>query len=470
MPDTSNNSQRKPEPSRRPTAGTESANRADRGAQKVPAHKKIYGAESDVIDSVVRSVKRDSAQRNASGGDPGDAERPRKKQNSTAAQQRRASTGKRFGPTVNQRFETQWRRLSEVFRRFRFITVIILVAVLVISGIFMDGQSIDVVEQTLTIYGLADDLQGLRILHLSDLNSANFGDAQAQLMRKINPLSYDVVVMTGDMVGAANDPQQLYKLLDALPSSVPVYFIAGDADPGPFVSVARDISGTLNQIVLEDWILGAIDRGAIYVDRPVSLSVGSARIWFTPADMLSLNLTETRALFRDEAEQQEEGIQAGIQVDYDALPFTTYRSTLYDESYKSAAAMSDQDLHLSLAHVPPTAEFIKAMERGIVTEDADDVQLSRPDLILAGHYCNGVWRLPLIGALHVSSSTLPRNGWFPSQSQVSGLSIISDTPLYISGGLSINTDTPLMFGRILNHPQISLITLTGELPESMLGD
>ena len=132
--------------------------------------------------------------------------------------------------------------------------------------------------------------------------------------------------------------------------------------------------------------------------------------------------------------------------------------------------MSDQDLHLSLSHIPPTAEYIAAMERGIVTENTEDVQLSRPDLILAGHYCNGVWRLPLIGALHVSSNTLPRKGWFPARNQVSGLSTIGDTPLYVSGGLSTNSDTPLLFARILNHPQISLITLTGELPESMLGD
>ncbi|MDO4357748.1 MAG: metallophosphoesterase [Clostridia bacterium] len=450
----------RPQANRRPAAGTESA-----GQTKVPAHKKIYGAESDVIDSVVRSVKRDSAQRGA-GDDAATAQR--KKQ--PAGQQRRASSGKSFRPHMDSKFEAQWNQFMDVFRRFRAVTVVILALVLVISGIFMDAQSIDVAEQTLTVYGLAEELQGLKILHLSDLNSANFGDEQAQLMRKINTLSYDVVVLTGDMVGAENDPEQLYKLLDALPASKPVYFISGDADPGPFVDVARDVTGTLNQIVLEDWILGAMERGATYVDRPVSLQVGSATVWFTPADMLTTNLTETRSLYREAVEQQEEGVLSGIQADYDELPFTSYRSTLYDEAYKSAASMSDQDLHLSLAHVPPTSSYIAAMERGIVTENAEDVQLTRPDLILAGHYCNGVWRLPLIGALYVSSSTLPRNGWFPARNQVSGLRLVRDTPLYVNGGLSTNSDTPVMFARILNHPQISLITLTGELPESMLGD
>lgn len=450
----------RPQANRRPAAGTESA-----GQTKVPAHKKIYGAESDVIDSVVRSVKRDSAQRGA-GDDAATAQR--KKQ--PAGQQRRASSGKSFRPHMDSKFEAQWNQFMDVFRRFRAVTVVILALVLVISGIFMDAQSIDVAEQTLTVYGLAEELQGLKILHLSDLNSANFGDEQAQLMRKINTLSYDVVVLTGDMVGAENDPEQLYKLLDALPASKPVYFISGDADPGPFVDVARDVTGTLNQIVLEDWILGAMERGATYVDRPVSLQVGSATVWFTPADMLTTNLTETRSLYREAVEQQEEGVLSGIQADYDELPFTSYRSTLYDEAYKSASSMSDQDLHLSLAHVPPTSSYIAAMERGIVTENAEDVQLTRPDLILAGHYCNGVWRLPLIGALYVSSSTLPRNGWFPARNQVSGLRLVRDTPLYVNGGLSTNSDTPVMFARILNHPQISLITLTGELPESMLGD
>lgn len=453
-----------PEQPKRPAGSAQ-----PRKAQQVPAHKKIYGAESDIIDSVVRSVKRDSAQRNAA---PGIDEMPPKAGKMPQAQnaQRRASSGKSFEPTMATKLQKRWSSFMAATRTLRIITAVLVAFVLLVSAIFLDGQSIDIMEETLTIYGLGEDLQGLTILHLSDMNSADYGEEQAQLMRKITSLSYDVVVMTGDMVGENGDSAQLYELLEALPSSKPVYIIAGDSDPGPFVETARDMNGTLNQIVLAEWIVGAMDRGAVYVDRPVAYEVGDSTVWFSPADMLTTNLTETRTLYRDLAAQQEEGVQSGIQVDYDEYPFTSYEMQRYDGAYKSAAAMSDQDLHISLSHVPPSDEYIKAMERGIFTENSEDEQLTRPDLILAGHYCNGVWNLPLIGAFYAANDDLPRNGWFPNGDVICGLRTVSDTPVYVSGGLSTNSDTPAMFTRILNHPQVSLITLTGEMPESMLGD
>ena len=452
-----------PEAPQRPSAG----NRPPRKTQ-VPPHKKIYGAETDVIDSVVRSVKRDSAQRSAGSNGMDDAV-PAKKA-SQQQTQRRASSGKSFEPSMASKIQSKWRGFMAATRRLRIITAVLVALVLIVSAIFMDAQSIDVVEQPLTIYGLHEDLQGLRILHLSDMNSQDFGDEQAQLIRKINSLDYDIVVLTGDMIGLRDDATQLYELLDALPSSKEVYIIPGDSDPGPFIEVARDLNGTLNQIVLEEWILQAMDRGAILVDRPVSQQIGDATIWFTPADMLTTNLTETRALYRDLAQQQVDGVLSGIQVDYDEYPFTSYQTQRYDEAYKSAAAMSDQDLHISLSHVPLSDEYIAAMERGIFTENIEDVQLTRPDLVLAGHYCNGVWNLPLIGAFYAADDELPRNGWFPDDSKICGLRNVGDTPMYITGGLSTNSDTPAMFARILNHPQISIITLSGEMPESMLGD
>ena len=94
--------------------------------------------------------------------------------------------------------------------------------------------------------------------------------------------------------------------------------------------------------------------------------------------------------------------------------------------------------------------------------------LSAPDLLLAGHYCGGVWRLPLLGAFYIPDSTLPRNGWFPAQERVQGLSAVGETQVYITGGLSINGDLPLMRFRLMNQPQISVLTLSATLPESML--
>ena len=63
---------------------------------------------------------------------------------------------------------------------------------------------------------------------------------------------------------------------------------------------------------------------------------------------------------------------------------------------------------------------------------------------------------------------MPRNGWFPAQDDVRGLSTIGQTQKYITGGLSTNADVPILFARLLNPPEITLLTLSATLPENML--
>ena len=79
-----------------------------------------------------------------------------------------------------------------------------------------------------------------------------------------------------------------------------------------------------------------------------------------------------------------------------------------------------------------------------------------------------MWRLPFIGAFYVPDSTMPRGGWFPDQSDVSGLSTVGEAQVYITRGLSTNGSVPFMPFRLFNSPEISVLTLTSTLPENML--
>ena len=74
----------------------------------------------------------------------------------------------------------------------------------------------------------------------------------------------------------------------------------------------------------------------------------------------------------------------------------------------------------------------------------------------------------MLGAFYVPDSSLPRYGWFPDQSVVSGLRQIDEVQQYVSRGLSNCGDIPLMPFRLLNSPQVSVITITATLPSSML--
>ncbi|MBQ4089599.1 MAG: metallophosphoesterase [Clostridia bacterium] len=337
--------------------------------------------------------------------------------------------------------------------------------VLMVLIFLLNSTNLTVDDQPITLMALSPDAEGYRMLVLSDLNGKRFGDKQATLLREIDSLDYDIVVCLGDMVGEDGDPSPFYELLEGLPSSKQVYFICGDSDPGPYAEAVRNETAPLSELVLADWILGAVNRGAIYVDRPVSIALGAVNLWLTPADMLNLNGTESVTLWKEQTAQEESGYLAGIDADRNTLPFTNYRYLLAEELFAAATAMSDSDIHVSLSHVPPSDEFIESTFRQSAVEGR---YLAPPDIVLAGHYCGGVWNVPLLGAFYVPDSSLERYGWFPSQDRVSGLREIDLAQIYVTRGLSSSGDTPAMPFRLLNAPEISIVEITATSPQSML--
>lgn len=339
------------------------------------------------------------------------------------------------------------------------------IALLLALMVLLQGNSLTVDEQEVTMVGLPEELEGYRILLLSDLNGRRFGDEQATILREIGTLDYDAVFIVGDMVGRGGDPEPFYELLEGLPSSRPVYFIAGDSDPQPVLDTTRDITGTVEQMVLADWILGAIERGATYVDAPVELEVGNASIWISPADMLNLNASELADTCEEQMLQEQEGTVLGLQSDHDTLPSTTYRYERAQRLLQAVNSMTATDVHISLAHEPPSDEFLSA---SATHASSGEKYLTQPSLVLAGHYCGGVWRLPGLGAFYIPSSTADRHGWFPAQEDVQGLSSAGGTQMYITAGLSTTGSAPLMFFRFLDRPQLSIIELTATLPQNML--
>jgi len=130
-------------------------------------------------------------------------------------------------------------------------TFLIVAGLLIVSVVFLQSTNIAVDEQKVTLVGLPGNLEGYRILHISDLAGKRFGDQQATLLREIGTLDYDCVFFTGDMVGKGGDPEPFYELLEGIPSRKPVYFIAGDSDPGPVLQTTRAITGTVERYPIE---------------------------------------------------------------------------------------------------------------------------------------------------------------------------------------------------------------------------
>ena len=351
-------------------------------------------------------------------------------------------------------------------REIRFWPLILLAALALLAvGVMLNNSNLSITEQTVTVVGLPEDMEGYRIVVLSDMNGRRFGDSQSLLLRTLNGIKYDAIFCLGDMVGKGGNAQPFWEFLEGLKHPEKVYFICGDSDPGPYLGSARGTEGVLSQLILEDWILGAIERGANYVDAPVSIPVKKSTLWVSPATMLNLETISTLATWQDQTEQEEDGVRLGIVDDYTHLPITTYRTKLAQKLYDAQRTMTASDIHISLAHEIPSVSYIYTSEDH---KQGNERFLDSPDLILAGHYCGGVWRLPILGAFYVPDKTLPREGWFPDQSSVSGLSTVGEGQVYITRGLSTSGSVPLMPFRLFNPPEISVITLTSTLPENML--
>lgn len=420
-------------------------------------------------------VKKDEAQQ--------DGEKPRKKKKTsskskaafpevTSRKKKKARKKRRVHRTLFDLMsatgtEGLFRPIRVFGREIRFWPLILLAALALMAvGVMLNNSNLSITEQTVTVVGLPEDMEGYRIVVLSDMNGRRFGDSQSLLLRTLNGIKYDAIFCLGDMVGKSGNAQPFWEFLEGLKRPEKVYFICGDSDPGPYLPSARGTEGMLSQLILEDWILGAIERGANYVDAPISIPVKKSTLWLSPATMLNLETISTLAAWQDQTEQEEDGVRSGITDDYTHLPITTYRSRLAQKLYDAQRTMTASDIHISLSHEIPSEAFIYTSEDH--KSDTTEHFLASPDLILAGHYCGGVWRLPVFGAFYVPDKTLPRGGWFPDQQRVSGLSEVGETQIYITRGLSTSGSVPLMPFRLFNSPEISVVTLTSTLPENML--
>jgi len=350
------------------------------------------------------------------------------------------------------------------YKRFIIFTVLLTLFVYAL----LTNNSVGLDKESIIITGLSNDFEGYNILFITDLNSRWFGDDQQTLMREMTNEKWNLVIFGGDMVGPGGNTAAFYSLLEQIGTKKPVYFIAGDSDPSPILTEPRDNSAatmTLNEMVYADWVLGAMERGAVYLDTPVSIKKGSSTLWLFPDTYLNINVNEEYNEFKDEVNQESESYLEGIERAKTTLPLTTYRRNLLHKASDLISSVKSEDLIIMVSHEAPTEDQLLSAQASLSEEDAKNYFIG-PDLVLCGHYCGGEWRIPLIGAIHVSSSILPNYGWFPNQKYVMGQYEVGNTMVYTSPGLSSNSQTYMW--RLFNPPRASLLTLTGELPSSFL--
>ena len=264
---------------------------------------------------------------------------------------------------------------------------------------FKLNEQIIVIEEVVEMDELPEVFDKFKILQVTDLHGIMFGKNQEQLVKLFHDLDYDLLAITGDMTDlhVEEHPGAMMTLLEQFEKEVPIAYVAGNH--GPFVY--DEISGEINEFgrYLQSY-------GVHLLDTPLLIEKEGQRLW----------------------------------VSEQSVPF---------KPILDADLFQEEDVLIGLMHYPMNETFY-AKQRQSAT-------FPEYDLILAGHYHGGQWRIPFYGALFIPD--VNGNGWLPAQECVSGLMNYSGYWQYVSRGLGASGKNVILRKRWFNPPEVNVLTL-----------
>ena len=111
------------------------------------------------------------------------------------------------------------------------LTALIVIALIAAICAFLikdSSQTLEISRYEVASEKLSESFDGFRIVQLSDLHGAQFGDDGTELVDKVRSLSPDIIALTGDFVTDESDLEAVEKLAPRLTELCPVYFVSGN--------------------------------------------------------------------------------------------------------------------------------------------------------------------------------------------------------------------------------------------------
>lgn len=284
----------------------------------------------------------------------------------------------------------------------KWLISVLVVLLLCLSGLTALSALYSASALAVTNYELAVPLpEKLRLVQLSDLHNAAFGENNKDLVRQVSDLEPDLIVLTGDMVNSGeNDTSVFIDLLKKLVKIAPVYVSYGNHETSWQNTFEKELRGPIEET-------GAVVLEFEYLDLEIkgdAIRLGGLSDYYRAPVMTTAD-----------PEQRERELQ-------------------FADDFENTVRYK-----ILLSHIPtPWLDW----------ERRDEY---RVDLVFCGHYHGGQIRLPLIGGLYA-----PNVGWFPPYTK--GLYNDGGAAVVLSAGLSSNRSIP----RINNPGEIVCIDLIPE--------
>lgn len=134
--------------------------------------------------------------------------------------------------------------------------ILVLFIIAAAAGAFLWGSNnwIQTSEYTISSDKLPAAFDGRKIVQVSDLHNAEFGENQKSLISKVEDAEPDVIFITGDLIDSNRyDLDTALVLIDALVEMADVYFVTGNHE----VATNR----------IDEIAEALIERGVIYLDN-----------------------------------------------------------------------------------------------------------------------------------------------------------------------------------------------------------
>lgn len=253
---------------------------------------------------------------------------------------------------------------------------------------------------------LGADLEGYRIVQISDLHNVKFGKNNQKLVDRIRECEPDMIVLTGDLVDSNHtNVDRAVQFVDEIVKICPVYYVTGNHEYW------------LEKSEYDELMDGLVSARVVILDNQVvEISRGDAKFRLVGLDDRSLADGTLEALLSDESIRNNQAEQK--------------------EETADNEDSGEKELTVVLAHEPQY--LARYAGTGV-------------DLVLSGHAHGGQFRLPFVGGI-----VAPDQGFLPEYT--AGEYYMNGTEMIVSRGLG-NSVIPV---RLFNYPEIVCVDLVGK--------
>lgn len=263
--------------------------------------------------------------------------------------------------------------MKSLSRKVRILIIITLLFIGLSMFFIWQNNSIVISRFNYSSYEVPEDFKGFNIVQISDLHNKNFGKEQSKLLEKVESLSPDIIVVTGDLIDRRRYNLDIsMNFINKAVNIAPVYYVTGnhEAWSGEYSEIEKKL----------------IEAGVNVINNSkIELKKGDGRI-----ELLGLS---------DPAFLTSNYIDG------------TNTSKL--EEYLSNWSSSNEGFKILLSHRP---------------ELFDLYSKNNINLVFTGHAHGGQIRLPFLGGI-----IAPNQGLFPKYT--SGEYSSDKTTMFVSRGL-----------------------------------